>query len=473
MGAQHLAALVIVVIQAKVIALLVGASGVGLFGLLGTLLALAQTVFGLGVYGSGVREIAAGADVEGRPPADVARILLETSLALALAGALVLLLFRGFLTDWSLEGKTTPVAISFMAVALIASQWSNAQMAVIQGLRRLRALASARITAAALSAVICITIVYYAGESGVAPAYAATAFCGLIVSSVLWHKLRLPRDRITMARRCAVAGRLLTLGAGFTAVGLFSNLSAYTIRAIIAKTQDAKSLGLFQAAWMISTFYATIVAQALEADFLPRLSAAATDRAKLRRLTDEQTEAGLILTAPGLFASLVLTPWLIRIFYTSEFLPAAATARWMLLGMLVRSAGWPSAYIPLAINRPAIVAAIEAIVNGVLVVAALLSERQWGLEGVGLAYLLSAGFYTALQCGVARRVAGAPTSFATARLRTALLAAAVVVTSLLRWGGGGGTTVVAIGISAAVCLFCAIRAFRMLDADAWIRWFSD
>jgi PST family polysaccharide transporter len=58
------------------------------------------------------------------------------------------------------------------------------------------------------------------------------------------------------------------------------------------------------------------------ADYYPRLTGVAHDHAAVNRLVNEQTEIGLLLAVPGLLATLALAPWIIRLFYTSEFLPA-------------------------------------------------------------------------------------------------------------------------------------------------------
>ena len=88
-GASSVAAMALGVVRAKVMAVLLGPAGVGLFGLYGSIVELTQSLAGMGVNSSGVRQIAAAV---GSGDADrVARtvaVLRRTSLALGALGAL-------------------------------------------------------------------------------------------------------------------------------------------------------------------------------------------------------------------------------------------------------------------------------------------------------------------------------------------------------------------------------------------------
>src|SRR5438034_6388645 len=82
------------IVRAKAMALLLGPTGVGLVGLYSSVLNLTHSVAGMGINQSGVRQIAeAVGSNETARIARTAAVLRRTSLALGIAGALLLAIF--------------------------------------------------------------------------------------------------------------------------------------------------------------------------------------------------------------------------------------------------------------------------------------------------------------------------------------------------------------------------------------------
>ena len=57
---------------------------------------------------------------------------------------------------------------------------------------------------------------------------------------------------------------------------------------------------------------------------------------------------GLLLAAPGVIATLTFAPLVIWLFYSSAFAPAVEILRWICLGMMLRVASWPMAFVLVA-----------------------------------------------------------------------------------------------------------------------------
>ncbi len=133
-----------------------------------------------------------------------------------------------------------------------------------------------------------------------------------------------------------MASALMTFGA------------TYLIRVIIRGRMGMDAVGLYLAAWNWGGQYVNIILQAMGADFYPRLTAVAHDHAESNRLVNEQSEVGLLMTGPGILATLTLAPLVISVFYSSRFGPAAPILRWICLGMMLRVVTWPIGWIVLA-----------------------------------------------------------------------------------------------------------------------------
>ena len=99
------------IVRTKAMAVLLGPAGFGLFGLYGSIVTLAQTLGGMGINSSGVRQIAEAVstdDVE--CVAKTTLVLRKISIALGVLGTLVLIIFSHASAprQWSASIRKTP-----------------------------------------------------------------------------------------------------------------------------------------------------------------------------------------------------------------------------------------------------------------------------------------------------------------------------------------------------------------------------
>ena len=141
-GASSALEICLRIVRSKVMAILLGPSGVGLFGLYTSIVDLAQTFAGLGVNRSGVREIAqvfrAG---ESERIARIVSVIRSTSIGLGVAGAGVVALFASGISDVTFGTKDQTGWISLLSIAVLFQLVAAGEQAVIQGARRIADLA--------------------------------------------------------------------------------------------------------------------------------------------------------------------------------------------------------------------------------------------------------------------------------------------------------------------------------------------
>jgi PST family polysaccharide transporter len=133
-------------------------------------------------------------------------------------------------------------------------------------------------------------------------------------------------------------------------------------------------------------------------------------------LVNEQTEVGVLLALPGLLATLVFSPWVIRIFYTSKFLPAADLLPWFVLGVCGRVISWPIAFIQLAKGASRMFAVTETASSLLYMALIWLGLRWLGLRGVAIAFVLLYASYTGAMLWVAAHLSGFRWSKSASRL---------------------------------------------------------
>src|SRR5690606_24423183 len=130
--------------------------------------------------------------------------------------------------------------------------------------------------------------------------------------------------------------------------GLLAAGAAFMIRILVVQHDGVAAAGNYQAAWSLGGIYVGFILQAMGTDFYPRLSAVSTDDAACNRAVNEQARVSILLAGPGLLATLALSPWVMAVFYSTQFADAVPLLRWFCLGMLLRVIAWPMGFIVLA-----------------------------------------------------------------------------------------------------------------------------
>jgi enterobacterial common antigen flippase len=406
-GGSSLLNVAIGMVRTKVLALLLGPAGFGLFGVYNSIATLAQNLAGMGVNSSGVRQIAeaAGSD-NNRRIAETSHVLRRVSFVLGVLGALLMVVLARPVAVITFGNSVHTAAVAGLAGVVLLMSISGGQSARIQGLRRIAELAKVSVASALGGTLLSIPLVYFLRERGIIPALIAVA--ATTFGASWWYSHRIPVESVTVssAEVWRESAALLKLGFAFMSSGLMTMGVAYVVRITVLRKVGMEATGLYQSAWTLGGLYVAFILQAMGADFYPRLTACIRDREVANRLVNEQVEIGLLLAGPGVLATLTCAPLAIALFYSSRFLPAVEILRWICLGTLLQVVTWPMGYIIVAKARQALFFWCEAAWAIVSLALAWVSVSAFGLKGAGIAFFGSYIFHGVLIYGVIRRLSG-------------------------------------------------------------------
>jgi enterobacterial common antigen flippase len=406
-GGSSVANIALGIIRFKVMAVLLGPAGVGLAGLYGSIVDLTQSIAGMGVNSSGVRQIAEAAgsnDTERIARTGV--VLRRTSLLLGVIGALLLLVFSKQVSTLTFGSDTHAGAVSLLSIAVFFRLLSAGQGALINGMRRISDLAKMNVLSALFGTVISIVVVYFLREDGIVPSLIIVAAMTILTSWLYSRKIHIPPPRMTTPQMGHEAGALLKLGFAFMASSLMTMGAAYVVRITILRKLGIDSAGLYQSAWTLGGLYVGFILQAMGADFYPRLTAVANDNSACNRMVNEQARIGLLLGAPGVIATLTLAPFVIAMFYSATFVAAVDILRWICLGATLRIITWPMGYIIMSKGRQDLFFWSELAWTIVNVSLTALCVSVFGLQGAGIAFFGSYVFHGCLIYPLVSRLSG-------------------------------------------------------------------
>jgi PST family polysaccharide transporter len=406
-GGSSLLNVLIGMVRTKVMALLLGPAGFGLFGVFNSIATLAQAVAGMGVNSSGVRQIAeAAGSGDARRVAETSHVLRRVSFVLGLLGALLIVVLARPVAVITFGNSAHTAAVAGLAGVVLLMLISGGQSARIQGLRRIAELAKVSVASALGGTLLSIPLVYFLRERGIIPALIGVAAMTLTAS--WWYSRQIPVEPVSVSgtELYQESVALLKLGFAFMSSGLMTMGVAYVVRITVLRKVGMEATGLYQSAWTLGGLYVAFILQAMGADFYPRLTACIANRHRANRLVNEQVEIGLLLAGPGVLATLTFAPVAIALFYSSRFLPAVEILRWICLGTLLQVVTWPMGYIIVAKARQALFFSCEAAWAIVSLALAWVCVSYFGLKGAGIAFFGSYIFHGVLIYGVIRRLSG-------------------------------------------------------------------
>lgn len=376
-------------VRNKLVALILGPSGMGLASLFNNTISLLSQATGLGIGISAVRnvsELYESGDV--RALEQCVAMIRAWSLLTALAGAVLCMALGPALSSLTFSWGDHSLHFILLAPAVALAAVTAGETAILKGMRRLRRLAVIQVYNMLVSLVVSIPVYYVWGESGIVPVIVLMALAAMLL--VVWQSCRMFPPRLAGMR--AALGRgwgMVRLGAAFTLAGVFGSGAEMLIRSYLNVCADLTVVGLYNAGYMIAITYAGMVFSAMDTDYFPRLTAVNHDNALVRLTANRQIEVSLLIVAPMLTTLIIVLPVLVPLLFSGKFLPMVGMTRTALLAMYLRAIMLPVEYIPLAKGESMSHLTLEAAYSVILVAMVAGGYRLMGLEGTGAGIVAS------------------------------------------------------------------------------------
>lgn len=372
----------------KLVAVLLGPGGMGLASLFNTVLNFISQATTLGISFSAVRHISEYYDAgDGERLGHFVKVIRGWTVLTALLGAFVCVALGPVMSNFTFSWGDHTLHFVLLAPAVATLAVTGGEMAILKGVRRLKALAVVQVVTITVSLLCSAPVFYFFGESGIVPVItitsAVTMFCTLRYSN------RIFPFRIRGAMGILGEGmEMCRLGVAFTLAGVMGSGAEMLVRSFLNVQGGLNTVGLYNAAYMLTVTYAGIVFSAMETDYFPRLSAVNHDAEAVRTTVNRQIEVSLLLTSPMLVAFIFVLPVIIPLLYSSSFSPVVSMAQVAVFAMFMKSVSLPVAYVTLAKGHSKAYFALETVYDVLLVVMVGGFFLQFGLYGTGLALAL-------------------------------------------------------------------------------------
>jgi PST family polysaccharide transporter len=390
-GGSSLANVIIGLLGAKVIAVLLGPTGIGLLSLYKGLIQTASSFASVGIGMTATRQLAdASAKQNYRLLYVTRKAIFYGTFFLASFGALALWLLRDFFALHVLGTASDGYLVGWLSLGVALSVITISQSATLQGMRRIGDIAKINVYGSLLSTIFGLLMIWIWGQNGLIGFVLGGPFISYLIGSLYISRLpKIEESQINLEEIYFQWKYLLRLGVPFMGAGLVGALVQLWIRVEIGNSLGIDSVGYYQAAWSISMQYIGFILLSMSADFYPALTQVIGDKKAATKLVNEQTEVALLISAPVFIAMMGLCPWIIEIMYSSQFLLATDILRWQLLGDVLKVTSWPLGFVILSSGAGKTYFLTESFSYLLMGILIYLLCSKIGLEITGIAFLIS------------------------------------------------------------------------------------
>ncbi len=372
----------------KVLAIYVGPTGYGLIGQFQNLISMV-TSLASGAIGTGVTKYTA----EYADAAVPRRLMWQTAFRMGIVGALVmgvvLVMARGPLAQWLLHDAEQASVFIWLAFSLVLMILNGLMLAVLNGLKAIRAYVLANIAGSVIGAGVSVALVLSYGLYGALVALCVSQAVTCLVTASLFRRHCELRWAELLGGFDPSHARKLT---GFALMAITSALvvpgGQLLVRGELGHLIGWHDTGLWQALHKISDLHLMLLTSTLTVYFLPRFSelpAGAALRAEVARAFRFVVPV-VLLTSTLMY---LLRGFLVRTLLTDDFLQLTDAMAVQVLGDCLKVCAWVAGFTLISHAKVRLFIIIEVVFTALFVGSTLIGAHLGGLIGTAAGYAVT------------------------------------------------------------------------------------
>lgn len=389
----------------KAVAIFLGANGMGMIGLFNSSINLLKTGAGLGIPQSAVRDISEA--YHSHDENRFSRIIVITNhviICTCVLGILLTVLLSPLLSVWSFGDGNYTMSYVLLSLAVGLNILSEGQLAILKGMRQLRALAKASMLGAVVGLITAVPIYFYVGEKGIVPSLIITAFMAVVFSNYYVRRIPYQKSKVLIKDLFKESSSMVKMGCALMLVSFAGFAFDLIISMYVRANGSLADVGLYSAGTTIIGSYFGIIITAMSTDYYPRISAVWKDNAKLEVELNRQSETGLVLIFPLAMLFVFLSPFFVTMLYSKEFVDVVLYTDYAMLGTIIIVCSNCMGMILLAKQATKIFLWSVFGQRLVLIIVYMLLYDTFQLKGLGYAYALTGVFHFGLMMLIMKRM---------------------------------------------------------------------
>lgn len=389
-GGVQIFYILIMIIRAKVVAILLGPNGMGIMGLLNSTIGIIGSLTNFGLSTSAVKDIAAAnGSNDSYQISRTITVFRRVVWVTGTLGTMLALILAPWLSQLTFGNREYTLAFVWLSITLLFSQLSSGQLVVLQGLQKLKLLAKANVYGSAIGLLVTLPLYYKFGTSGIVPGIIGTSLISLLLSWFYTRKIKFETVAVSLIQTSIDSKSMLKMGLVISLNTLLGAGTAYLIRIYIGRIGSLADVGLYSAGFMLLNTYFGLILNAMGTDYYPKLSKVAHNSERMNQTVNETAEISFLVMAPILITFLVFIKWTITLLLSRDFMPINGMIYWAALGMFFKPASWAIGYMFLAKGDGKVFLVNEVITKMYELLFNLLAYHFAGLTGLGISFTIT------------------------------------------------------------------------------------
>lgn len=387
-GVQFLT-IFISIIRTKLIAVFIGPAGMGIIALLNSAIGIISGFSGLGIETSAVKHISADYKNEDLNTVSVTvSVVKKVALVTGIIGSLVMLLLSNWLSLITFGNTEQMHSFMLLSIVLLFKQLTTVELAILQGLRKMRFLAKANLYGNICGLLVSVPLYYCYGIDAIVPTIIGISLSALLFSLYYSKKVIIERKNVAKPQLITEGKRIIKLGFMLTISGLLTLLTTYLIQIYVGKQGGLEQVGFYNAGFTLLNSYVGIIFTVMSTDYFPRLASICDHNDLVRSSVSQQSFLSILIITPIIILFLTLIPLIVKVVFTAEFTIIIPMVCFGILAMLFRSVSWSMGYILIAKGDSKIFLKTAIGFNTLSLLLNVLGYYFYGLEGLGFSFLV-------------------------------------------------------------------------------------
>lgn len=390
-GGVHILNIVISIVRSKMVAVFIGPAGMGVISLLTSAINIVNGFSGLGIETSAVQHISSkykGNDISS--VLVIIAVVKKLVMITGILGSILALCLSSLLSTITFGNTEHTSAFVYISITILLRQLTSGELAVLQGLRKVRLLAKANFFGNLMGLFFSLPVYYYLKIEAIIPTIIIVSISSLFFALFFSKSLEIEKSRIPFKEILIQSKSVLKLGVLLTISGLLTLLTTYIIQIYIGNSGGLEEVGYYIAGFTLLNSYVGIIFTVMSTDYFPRLSSIIDDENKIRNSVVQQSFISILIITPIVTLFLLFVPIIVKIIYTSKFEVIVPMVSIGILGMLFKSISWSMGFILIAKGDSKMFLFTSVIFNMLLLLMNVGGYYLYGLTGLGISFL---GYY--------------------------------------------------------------------------------
>lgn len=388
-GSVKALAMVCSLVRNKLIAVWVGAQGVGLVILYNSLVEMIATFSRLNIDQSAMREVA-----RARPDEIpvIGTVVTRWSRWLGIAGGLLICALSPWLSRLSFG--TTDKWWQFCLLGSVPFFYAMvcAYTIVLQGSRQFARLARTTLLTALIGVAVSVPLIWFLRYNSIIWLIISYAFISFAATRAL--RQRLPRIRLTFKQVWQQGGSFIRLGIFMTLTEIVCRPMQYLFVLYINHYGSTADLGLYQAGYTVINSYIGVFFTGIWIEYYPRLSALIHSPRSTRLAVSHEIITCNLIIMPVTAALIACDSLMVSVLYADSFMAMLPYITIGMAGVTLRTTSWCLSHVILAKGDGRVFLFTESTSNLAMLVLNVLGYQYGGFAGLGIAYVVWYGLYT-------------------------------------------------------------------------------